>query len=157
MARTTLFRGKTIAENKWVYGGFHEMNGRCFIIANTNIIECQYYVYEVYPETIGQFTGWHDRHHKYIFENDVVEFTSCSTSHKYLIWWQHEGNMLTAVPLDGMAFNGTDYHNYNYPNFDYSTFCLMMLDPYGDFSDIRVIGNIRDNPNLLSEVKIYED
>lgn len=34
----------------------------------------------------------------------------------------------------------------------YWTFCLMMQDPYGDFKEIKIVGNIVDNPELL-EVK----
>lgn len=108
-------------------------------------------VSNVDPKTVSQYTGWNDRHQTKIFENDVVEFVSGTSLHRYLIWWQREGNMLTAVPLDGITFNGSDYWNGKFPKFDYSTFCLMMLDPYGDFRDIRVIGNIHDNPELLEE------
>lgn len=56
-----------------------------------------------------------------------------------------------AVHLDGIDFNGHDYWNGNYPNFHYETFCAMMQDPWGDFSDIKVIGNIFDNPELINE------
>ena len=33
--------------------------------------------------------------------------------------------------------------------FRYETFCVMMQDPWGDFSDVKVIGNIIDNPELI--------
>ena len=36
----------------------------------------------------------------------------------------------------------------------YSSIPLMVQDPYGDFYDIKVIGNIIDNPEL---VKVKED
>ena len=108
---------------------------------------------EVIPETVSQFIGWFDGHKTKIFENDIVEFIHSNSSSRYLIWWQREGNSLEAIPLDGIEFNGADYWNGNYPNFEYSTFCLMMLDPYGDFRDIKVIGNIHDNPELLEDVK----
>ena len=60
-------------------------------------------------------------------------------------------SLTDAVPLDGIDFNGHDYWNGNYPNFHYETFCAMMQDPWGDFSDIKVIGNIFDNPELMYE------
>ena len=43
----------------------------------------------------------------------------------------------------------------NYTGLDvYSSIPLMVQDPYGDFYDIKVIGNIIDNPEL---VKVKED
>ena len=36
-----------------------------------------------------------------------------------------------------------------YPKASYSTFCLMMQDPWGDFKEIKVTGNIIDNPELV--------
>ena len=38
------------------------------------------------------------------------------------------------------------------PSFNYAAFCLMMQDPWGDFSDIKVIGNLFDNYDLIKEV-----
>lgn len=32
----------------------------------------------------------------------------------------------------------------------FDLFCFMMQNPYGDFPDIRVIGNRHDNPELLN-------
>ena len=39
--------------------------------------------------------------------------------------------------------------NGKYPEANYSTFCLMMQDLWGDFKEIKVIGNIIDNPELV--------
>ena len=60
-------------------------------------------------------------------------------------------NMMDAIPLDGIEFNGYDYWNSKYPNFTYFDFYLMMQDPCGDFKEIKVIGNIYDNLELLEE------
>lgn len=148
--REILFKAKRIDRNEWVYGSYLPKSKMiCTEITYHNSTE--YIDLFVDPETLCEFTGWYDQHKTKIFENDVVEFVSGTSLHRYLIWWQREGNMLTAVPLDGITFNGSDYWNGKFPKFDYSTFCLMMLDPYGDFRDIRVIGNIHDNPELLEE------
>lgn len=101
------------------------------------------------PKTICHCTGWRDNHKTPIFEMDVVEFSCYSHKDRILICWCNEMNMLTAVPLDGIEFNGHDYWNSKYPQFEYSTFCLMMQDPYGDFPDVKVIGNIIDNTELM--------
>ena len=62
-------------------------------------------------------------------------------------------NMLTSVHIDGIEYNGYDYWNSKYPNVEYSTLCLMLQDPYGDFSEIKVLGNIIDNPELWEDKK----
>lgn len=106
--------------------------------------------YRVEPSTICQYIGMTDRHENKLWENDIVEIVSSpKTSYKYLIWWNKEMSLMDAIPLDGIEFNGADYLNGKYPKFHYETFCTMMQDPWGDFSDIKVIGNIIDNPELI--------
>ena len=61
---------------------------------------------------------------------------------------------MTAVSLDGIYFNGYDYGNMKNPTFPYSVFSLMCQDHWGDFKDIKVLGNIIDNPELLGEVNM---
>ena len=107
-------------------------------------------VHEVDPDTVCQSTGHYDRHNNLIFENDVVGFGRAGLYRdKDLVWFCKEMCMLTAVPIDGIEFDGYDYWNDKYPRYEYSTFCLMLQDPCGDFSDIKVLGNIIDNPELL--------
>lgn len=104
-------------------------------------------LYEIDPDTLCQFIGWNDNHKTKIFENDIVEIVG-GTSYKYLIWWNREMDMMEAVSLDSIYFNGSDYSDGN-PKFHYSDFCLMLQDPWGDFSDIKVIGNIFDNIEII--------
>jgi uncharacterized phage protein (TIGR01671 family) len=156
--RDILFKGKTLYDGEWVYGSYVQTKNE-FIIIPTEAERwggAEFNIgYLVDPSTVSQCTGWRDRHQARIFENDIVEFISGYTAHRYLIWWHREGSMLTAVPLDGIRFNGSDYWNGKFPQFEYSTFTFMMLDPYGDFRDIRVVGNIINNPELLEGRKNY--
>lgn len=148
--REILFRGKRQDNGEWVVGSFLRRTNPCieqFAFADDGVPEP--YIYAVDPDTVGQYTELNDRHAKRIFENDIVEFCG-GKEQRYLIWWVRETSMLTAIPVDGISFNGYDYWNGHYPQFEYSTFCLMMQDPWGDFRDIRVIGNIHDNPELLN-------
>ena len=156
-------RAKVICSDKWVYGYYvyvsdgHNYNTLHLIISQ----DCSCYsyneflrtnIYEVDPNTVCQCIGWKDSNNAPIFENDIVGFGSPdSYRHKELVWFCKEMNMLTSVPLDGIEFNGYDYYNSKYPNVEYSTLCLMLQDPYGDFSEIKVLGNIIDNPELLKE------
>lgn len=159
--RNILFRGKRLDNNEWIYGYYfkHDKVKVCFstddpktkhrILCDGSCdwgFEPPMEYCDVDPETVGQSLEMHDRHNTQVFENDIVGFVGGSSMHRYLIWWNKEMSMMTAVPLDGIYFNGHDYGNMDYPNFTYSTFCLMMQDPWGDFNDIGVIGNIHDNP-----------
>lgn len=151
--REILFRAKALCDGDWVYGYYVGPVGMFCDNEIVNINDTMGGRVDVSPETVGQFTGLIDRHNQKIFENDIVEFVCGHTPRRYLVWWCREMSCVEAVPIDGITFNGTDYYNYDYPHFIYSDFCLMMYDPYGDFKDIKVIGNLHDNPELLGDVK----
>lgn len=152
-------RAKRKDNGEWVQGVYYKQthfygneSERYYIITSTEALDYDQALeyFEVDPDTICQCIGYYDSHDTLIFENDIVGFgREDSYRHKELVWYCKEMSMLTAVPLDGIEFNGYDYWNGKYPNVEYSTLCLMLQDPYGDFSDIKVLGNIIDNPKLL--------
>lgn len=109
--------------------------------------------YKIIPETISRFIGYLDSNKNKIYENDIVCFgnTNGHIFHRELIWFNNELQAMTAVPLDEIEYNGLDYYNNKYNKFNYETFCLMLQDPWGDYSKIEVIGNIFDNYNLIEE------
>ena len=171
MEREILFRAKlkdwkiNSEHNRWVEGFYlkRKKTTYCFtedyeknpvntlhFIAEERMNGLELPLHEIDPETLSEATGLSDRHKTRIFENDIVEFVSSPKhSNKYLIWWNKEMSLIDAVPLDNISFNGNDYFNSYYPNFRYETFCVMMQDSWGDFSDVKVIGNIIDNPELI--------
>ena len=152
-------KAKRKDNSEWVQGVYYKQthfygdeSEHYYIITSTETLDYDQALeyFEVDPNTICQSTGHYDRHDNLIFENDVVGFGRAdSYRDKYLVWFCKEMCMLTSVPIDGIEFNGYDFWNDKYPRYEYSTFCLMLQDPYGDFSDIKVIGNIIDNPELL--------
>lgn len=150
-------RAKRKDNNEWVEGVYYKQthfygdeSERYYIITSTEALNYDQALeyFEVDPDTICQCTGWHDSNKTPIFEKDVVEFVGPNT-HRDLIWWNNEMSQMEAVPVDGIEFNGYDFWNGKYPKANYSTFCLMMQDPWGDFKEIKVTGNIIDNPELV--------
>ena len=160
-------RAKRKDNGEWVQGVYYKQthfygneSERYYIITSTEALDYDQALeyFEVDPDTICQCIGYYDSHETPIFQNDIVGFgRSGSYRHKELVWYCKEMNMLTSVPLDGIEFNGYDYCNSKYPNVEYSTLCLMLKDPYGDFSEIKVLGNIIDNPELLEDEKIEKE
>lgn len=158
-------KAKDLNTGKWVYGYYVALpdeytNGKDIVHAIFTL-DCEHVCmgeykdigwYKIDPDTVCQCIGWHDSNKTPIFEKDIVEFVGPST-HRDLIWWCNEMNMMTSIPIDGIKFNGFDYWNGNYPKYTYDAFCFMMQDPYGDFREIRVVGNIVDNPELLEATK----
>ena len=57
---------------------------------------------------------------------------------------------MTAIDANKCVYDGYDYTGLN----KYDVIPLMVQNPYGNFYDIKVIGNIIDNPEL---VKVKED
>ena len=150
-------RAKRKDNNEWVEGVYYKQthfygdeSERYYIITSTEALNYDQALeyFEVDPNTICQYTGWNDSNKTPIFEKDVVEFVGPNT-HRDLIWWNNEMSQMEAVLVDGIEFNGYDFWNGKYPKANYSTFCLMMQDPWGDFKEIKVVGNIINNPELV--------
>ena len=154
--REILFRAKRIDNGKWVEGYY--LYYKPLMISPLISDEYRHCITTlsgitvfIDPTTLSQFTGWKDSHGNRIFENDIVEIVSTpKTSYKYLMWWNREMNLMEAVQLESIYFNGADYSDDN-PQFTYETFCLMLQDPWGDFKDIKVIGNLFDNYDIIKE------
>ena len=112
--REILFRGKN--KCKWFYGDLRHLNdGRVTICQDG-----EPFPYEVYPETVGQFTGLTDKNGTKIFEGDIVEYEGKRYSFNYL---PHYARFSPVKPN--------------------TVFCVFA------YQRGEVIGNIYDNPELI--------
>ena len=127
--REILFRGKRTDNCEWLYGYYFFENINLY--ANFNgchyVHPCgQNQALSVIPETVGQYTGLTDKHGTRIFEGDVVNILTENEEIGVVAY--DDGGFL--VEADGFC---VDFHaNIN-------------------GTDLEVIGNIHDNPELLKK------
>lgn len=139
MKREILFRGKDKATNQWVYGDYTHNEGLNTHYMSRNVNNISRKVWEVDPESIGQYTGFKDKNGNKIFEGDIVH-----------------------IKGDGFggAKVGVDYHRVI--TFHDGTFCLSLCGcKYDTHTGIYehngslsienwdVIGNVVDTPELM--------
>lgn len=120
--REILFRGKRKNNNEWIEGSLHTEK----FTDDEEYLCCEVCQCDVYPETLGQYTGLTDKNGAKIFEGDIVDILT-------------ENEEIGVVVYDDGGF---------VVNAD--TFCLdFHTNIYG--TDLEVIGNIHDNPELMKE------
>ena len=136
--REILFRGKT-DKGEWVQGSLIKRKIGCFIVDENNqcaLRKATEYLFDfesklVIHETIGQYTGLTDKNGTKIFEGDII------TAEIYEREYEDEYLSNTSIQV-------TYCSGYFYP------FHLEGCWRSG-VSNITVIGNIHDNPELLKE------
>jgi uncharacterized phage protein (TIGR01671 family) len=132
MKREILFRGKKKAGDYWICGDLRQWSE-----TRKGILDYSFGgTREVYPETVGQYTGLTDKNGKKIFEGDIVRILGNQSVED---WKNVNYNALIAF-LDGgfCAIDGT------IEDHAFRRYALARMD-----FDLEVIGNIHDNPELL--------
>ena len=135
MNRTIKLRRKSIYGDGWLLGSLIKIEeDRYAVIPNLNDIEIGKSIgmYEVYPETVGQFTGLLDKDGKEIYEGDIL----------HTITFGFNPEEYTAIILyRNCSFQLSNGRNLFY----FGQSDLTKMD------DTIVIGNIYDNPDLIKE------
>lgn len=139
MAREIKFRGKDILSGDWRYGyaQFNYDKTRAQIISPLRIDISAFpgQFFHVDKETVGQFTGLHDKNGKEIYEGDIVQMHIENGNILLVVTWNLEvGAWL--LKLKGCNIEGV------------RTLGEWLRD---SSSVIQVVGNIYDNPELLEE------
>lgn len=119
--REIFFRGKDRMSGEWVYGDLYQERHSDGTIKTTIVQPLS--VYNVDPDTVGQYTGSIDRNGKKIFEGDILEYTVLSNPRLGDVKFAYGAFYLSCVGYSDEFF-------YN---------C----------GDKVVIGNIHDNSELI--------
>lgn len=122
------FRAKPNGTQQWKYGFYAEIEGDGYIINDETCFDYGevYGLVSVDIKTVGQYTGFIDKNDKGVYVNDICK-----------IWiggdLQIRPYVVNDVSLLYFDMNGSD------------SYCRI--------TDIEVIGNTYDNPELLEEEK----
>lgn len=132
MNRDILFRGKNIYDNRFYYGNYKYQKQDAYLNHSHYIdVGNQKYLYPVYQETIGQYTGLNDKNGVKIFEGDVLKLNTRNAI--YVVFWHISCSTFFMKIIDGENI----------------TYCR-----FGDIHKInlklKIIGNIHDNSELLT-------
>jgi uncharacterized phage protein (TIGR01671 family) len=130
--RDILFRGKRKDGGFWLVGDLRQWSKTRKGIFDYALKTTS----EVDSETVGQFTGLTDKNGKKIFEGDIVRYTKRCLG----------GEDVPVVNVVEFAEGGFGVNNYFINHWLWNS-----IDGNTQLSDIEVIGNIHDNPELLEK------
>lgn len=137
-----LFRGKQMISGSWVEGDLFHNDNELFPMTMIGHVICSrnkhdgtidldgYYLCEVDPETVGQYTGLVDKNGKQIFEGDIIDCWSEGLNAKGVVRQRKDGLWIM------------------YPSYQHRIMWGLCPDECGR-TTVEVIGNIHDNPELL--------
>lgn len=125
--RKIKFRGQKDYNKEWVYGYLLQFDWADFIVKYGSFEERQ----RVIPETVGQFTGLTDKNGKEIYEGDIIQDNN---GIGVIMWFQ------TAWGIASYAYGYNGLKSYTAVDSFYSK----------ETKEWTVIGNIHDNPSLLT-------
>ena len=156
--KEVLFRGKTYTD-KWEYGDLRH-GGYVHNDSETYIMYADYALHNipVNPQTVGQYTGLVDKNGKKIFEGDIVQYNTyddfdCHSIVKFGEYKQdgsggeYSGRKCIGFYVNVDNFTCPDWCDNEPECFPYHMWQQNILEVA---KECEVIGNIYDNPELLT-------
>ena len=127
------FRGKRKDTGEWVYGYLIDEDVICQGITFDDYGDIiAYKPVQVFPETVGQWTGFLDEKGEEVYEGDILLTQIAGETYKVEVFWNEELG----------CWDMRDDEDLSY--FD----IYRGLSPF-QTHDYEIIGNIHDNPELL--------
>jgi uncharacterized phage protein (TIGR01671 family) len=132
--REIKFRGKSIENREWIYGSPLLLGDERYIYphdhGDLDDTDFGYAFDEVIPETVGQYIGLIDKNGKEVYEGDIIVWHNVSgypDGFGTVIW--DDVHAAWFLLREEQGIDDTIY----------------------DFYNLRIIGNIHANPELISE------
>lgn len=123
--REILFKAKYIIDGSWVFGSYLYKHDSHFIVTACGT------QYAIYPETLCQYTGIHDKKGALIYDRDNVKYDDGEESGEFEVrWW--EGGFV-------MAWDVSTLKTFSSPT------TVSMFQYFSCSRHLEVIGNIYDN------------
>ena len=143
--REILFKAKRVDNGEWCYGvPLVEGWSKTTYIASYEYSSLAFVQQiEVVPETLCEFTGLCDKNGKRIWENDIIFDT----------WYEKLG----VVKFGMGTFDGGIYRYYGWHYESKGSVDHHELYKYDELVGFEVLGNIFDNPELLTAERIGEN
>lgn len=143
-----LFRGKRVDNGEWISGSILSFDdgGKVILSSTAKVFKehgtttiCCNECYDVYPETVGQYTGLTDKNGVKIFEGDIVKEYKSKDKVKGVVKFGEYQSGINKY-ADDLGF---------YVEWTTENFLIQELGYWCRKNMLEVIGNIHDNPELL--------
>ena len=134
--REILFRGKRLADGKWIYGYYFEQDMADGMRSYIRTLQADRFGtdFAVDPATVGQYTGLQDKNGNKIFEGDIVKCNNKVEEYIGLVDWD------TCNP--SMCIRYKSISGFSRVEYDFIK-CGNMT--------IEILGNVHDNPDTQTD------